>query len=216
MNGTTVVKFSITTTAGTYAKDRFRIVFAPSLALPVTFTSVKAYRLGPDVNVEWNVENELNINNYMVEKSTDGVHFNTLAVRAASNNGGLSASYLVADDRPVIGNNYYRIRSNDHDGKTTLTQVVKVFVGTLKRDITIYPNPVTDGAIHLQFMNEPEGKYGIRLVNKEGQVIMNRQINRMDGSNTELIKWDFKLAHGMYQLEITKPDGTTKTINVMY
>ena len=40
-----------------------------------------------------------------------------------------------------------------------LTQVVKVLMGTLKQDIAIYPNPITDGMIHLQFMNEPAGKY---------------------------------------------------------
>ncbi len=89
-------------------------------------------------------------------------------------------------------------------------------MGTLKQDINIYPNPITDGMIHLQFMNEPEGKYLLRLMNKAGQVILSRQVTRMHGNNTELIKWDYNLAHGMYQLEVTKPDGSVKNINVLY
>ena len=70
--------------------------------------------------------------------------------------------------------------------------------------------------IHLQLVNQPEGKYGIRLFNKLGQVIISRQVIHTEGSSTELIKWDYNLAHGMYKLEVTKPDGSVKTINVMY
>ncbi len=218
MDGITTADITIVNIPGSYASDRFRIVFttAPDVVLPVTFTSVKAYRQAANISVEWKVENEMNINNYSVEKSGDGIHFTTLVVQTATGNGGTSANYQVLDDHPVTGYNYYRIRSNDRDGKTHLTQVVKVLMGSMKRDITIYPNPITDGMIHLQFMNEPEGKYGIRLLNKLGQIILRKEVTRMDGSNTELIKWDFNLAHGMYQLEITKPDGGTKTINVMY
>ena len=51
--------------------DRFRIVFAPSVVLPVTFTSVKAYRQDKNINVEWRVENEMNIKQYEVEKSIE-------------------------------------------------------------------------------------------------------------------------------------------------
>jgi hypothetical protein len=34
--------------------------------------------------------------------------------------------------------------------------------------------------------------------------------------STELIKWDYKLAHGIYQPEVTRPDGRVKDINVLY
>ena len=104
----------------------------------------------------------------------------------------------------------------DIDGKIAYTNIVKVLMGSIKQDITIYPNPITDGMIHLQLLNQPEGKYGLRLINKIGQIIVSKQINHAEGSSTELIKWDFNLAHGMYKLEVTKPDGSVKNINVLY
>ena len=58
LSGSTVVNFNIVNIAGSYATDRFRIVFAPAVVLPVTFTSVKAYRQDKNINVEWRVENE--------------------------------------------------------------------------------------------------------------------------------------------------------------
>jgi len=191
-------------------------VFSPIVVLPVTFTSVKAYRQDKNINVEWKVENEMNIKQYAVEKSINGTQFTTLAVKEATANGGRSASYSITDVNPVEGYNYYRVKSVDVNGKAEFTNVVKVQMGSMKQDITIYPNPITDGMIHLQLMNQPAGTYGVRLLNKLGQVILSRKISHAEGSSTELIQWDFNLAHGMYQLEVTKPDKSVKSINVLY
>ena len=216
MGGSTEVNFNIENIAGSYAADRFRIVFAPLKALPVTFTSIKAYRVDKNINVEWRVENEMNVKQYEVEKSTNGTQFTTMAIQAATANGGSSSVYVSTDIKPVEGYNYYRVKSVDINGKTAYTNVVKVLMGSLKQDITIYPNPITDGMIHLQLTNQPGGTYGIRLLNTLGQVIVSKEVTHVEGSSTELIKWDYNLAHGMYKLEVTKPDGTVKDINVLY
>ena len=216
MTGGTDVNFNMVNIPGAYAADRFRIVFEPLKALPVTFTSIKAYKQDKNITVEWRVDNEMNMKQYEVEKSTNGTDFTTITLQAATGNNGGSVAYVASDGGPVEGYNYYRVKSVDANGKISYTNVVKVLIGTLKHDITIYPNPITDGMIHLQLVNEPEGKYKIRLLNKLGQLIVQKQITHAGGNATELIKWDYNLAHGMYQLEITRPDGTVKDINVMY
>ena len=216
LNGSTVVNFNVTNIAGSYAPDRFRIVFTPAVILPVTFASIKAYRLDQNINVEWKVDNEMNIKQYEVEKSIDGAQFIKVAVTSAAANGGRSATYVITDAKPVEGYNYYRIKSIHINGEVTYTNVIKVLMSSAKQDITINPNPVTDGIIHLLLTNQPEGKYTIRLLNKLGQVIVSKQISHGAGSSIELIKSDYSLAHGMYQLEITRPDGSGKDINVMY
>ena len=216
MTGSTDVNFTVANVTGSNAANRFMIVFEPLKALPVTFTSIKAYKQDKNINVEWRVDNEMNMKQYEVEKSTNGTQFSSIAVKAATANNGGSAVYVIADANPVEGYNYYRVKSVDVNGKLSYTNVVKVLMGSMKQDITIYPNPITDGMIHLQLMNMPEGKYNIRLLNKLGQLIVQKQITHAGGNATELIKWDYNLAHGMYQLEVTKPDGTVKDINVMY
>jgi hypothetical protein len=153
---------------------------------------------------------------YEVEKSTNGIQFTTLSVKEATANQGHSASYTTADVNPVEGYNYYRVKSMDINGKIKFTKVVKVLIGNIKKEITIYPNPLTDGMIHLQLMNQSQGNYGIRLLNKAGQVMVSKQIHHSEGRSTEDIKWDYNLAHGMYQLEVTKPDGTRTSINTIY
>ncbi len=210
---TRYIDFNIENTAASYVPGRFRIVFNISGALPVTFTSIKAYRQNRNINIEWNVENEMNIKNYTVEKSNDGVHFKPLITVAATRS---AADYQAMDDHPETGYNYYRIRSNDNNGKANYSKIVKVWMGNLQHEFTVYPNPATDGIINLQFVNQPAGKYGIRLLNKLGQVMLSKQIVHNEGSSNETLQLNHFISHGIYHLEITKPDTKKENIKVLY
>ena len=212
LNGSTIADFNIVNIPGSYAANRFSIVFTPSLVLPVTFTSVKAYQQNKDIAVEWKAENESNLKQYNVEKSVDGNHYATAKTVAANN--AAQSNYNWLDVNPSEGYNYYRILSTDVNGKTAYSAIVKVYMGKGKQTISVYPNPVINGTINLQLTNQPAGEYGIRLLNKIGQVMISKQINHAEGSSTETIQLDKYSAHGIYQLEVAKPDGSKTNINV--
>ena len=214
LNGSTIADFNIVNIPGSYAADRFRIVFTPALVLPLSFTSVKAYPKNKDIAVEWKVENESNLKQYDVEKSVDWNHYAT-ANTVAANNAALS-NYNWLDVHPSEGYNYYRIRSTDVNGKTAYSTVVKVFMGKGKQSISIYPNPVINGSINLQLTNQPGGMYGLRLLNNMGQVMITKQVNHAGGSSTETIQLDKYTAHGIYQLEVTGPGGNGVNMDVIY
>ena len=135
---------------------------------------------------------------YEAEKSINGAQFTTFAIVPATANNGNSAGYVIPDTRPADGYNYYRIKSMDINGRTGLSNIVKVLMGISKQDITVNTNRITDGIARLQFNNQPAGDYMIRLINKLGQVIVSKQINHADGSSTEIVKWDYNLAPGVY------------------
>jgi len=218
VDGTTDVDFSVTSAAASYAANRFMIVFSQLGTLPVTFTSVKAYSRDKNIEVQWTVENEMNMKQYETEKSTDGSRFTSLSITAAAVNGGHSANYLVTDTHPTDGYNYYRVKSVDINGKAAYSSIVKVMIGggTGSQAISVYPNPVVNGIINLQLNNQPQGNYGIRLINKAGQTIRQKQIQHAGGSSTESITLDKYLPRGIYQLEVTKPDGDKSIISVIY
>jgi hypothetical protein len=214
LNGSTVTDFNIVNIPGSYAPGRFRIVFRQLIILPVTFTSVKAYQQNKNIAVEWIAENESNLGQYNVEKSVDGNHYVPVKTIAANNS--VLSNYSWLDVNPSEGYNYYRIVSKDKNGKTAHSVVVKVLIGKGEQDISIYPNPVINGTINLQLNNQPAGMYGLRLLNNIGQVMMSKQINHAEGLSAEKIQLDKSSAHGIYQLEVTRPDGNTINIKVIY
>jgi hypothetical protein len=214
LEDSTIVNFSVDKVKQSFAANRFDIIFKPEVILPVSITSVAASVKEKDIEVKWTVINEKNVHQYEVERSTDGVQFVKVASIAATNSG--TANYTWLDKNVLSGYYYYRIKSIDNKGREQYSETVKVLIGTDKPVITIYPNPIRNGIINLHFLNLPAGAYGIRLMNQLGQIIVSKQVVRMGGSSTESIQWDYNLSHGIYQLQITLPDGGVKMIKVLY
>jgi len=213
INGATAYDFNVINVPGSWNPLRFMIVFKQAVVLPVTFTSIKAYQVSREIAVEWKVENETNIKQYEVERSTDGQHFNEATTVTGVHNNNSTAGYQWLDVAPAAGNNYYRIRSISVDGVTEYSSVVKVIIGGQSSQMIVYPNPVTGGNINLHFVNQPKGKYSIRLTNKLGQLMMVKQIEHQEGSSTKALQVKL-LARGTYQLQVTKPDMSNTNINI--
>ena len=213
MGGVTNISFDITGAAASKAAHRFRLVFKAALGpVPVTFVKINAIKDGNTVKVTWDVANEINLQKYVVMKSADGNTFHDLAeVKAAG-----SKQYSLTDDKPMNGFNYYRIRSVDKDGSQSFSTIAKVWMGGGEMKIGVFPNPIRNGVVKLRFENAMPGKYVIRLYNPGGQTIVSKEISIAGGAYSESIPWDYKMAHGTYQLEVTKPDGSRKMIIVMY
>ncbi|MEO6681827.1 MAG: T9SS type A sorting domain-containing protein, partial [Ginsengibacter sp.] len=213
LNGSTDYDFTIENIPGSYASDRFRIVFHAAFGpLSVTFISVNATESEGDIQVKWKVENENGIQAYKVEKSSDGLSF----YEVAHINAGNLNEYNWTDKNAYTGNNYYRINSIGLNGKDEISRTVKVLIQADPSKISIYPNPITNGVVNVHLSNQPSGKYSIRLLNPAGQIIVHKVVTHIQGNSSHAIKWDYKMARGMYQIEVTKPDGLVHMIKVVY
>ncbi|MEO7046936.1 MAG: T9SS type A sorting domain-containing protein, partial [Ferruginibacter sp.] len=213
--GKTIEDFAVTSDAGSFAATRFRIIYKTMAALPVTIVSFTGDQENNVVHLHWQVTNEININKYQLEKSLDANHFSLFAERPAVADA-ISATYLATDESPAVGTNYYRLKIVDNNGKYTYSQVIKVQVAAQKSSISVFPNPITDGIIRLQFLNQPKGKYIIRLMNNLGQLIMQKQMVFQEENFTVPVNWNYNLSKGIYQLQVVRPDGSIKELKVLY
>lgn len=89
----------------------------------------------------------------------------------------------------------------------------KPVVANPKSSIVIYPNPVYNGNVALQFNNMPKGIYIVKLLNALGQIIINKQINYAGGSGAQNIS--VNKIKGTYLIEVTKPDNSKQTNKVV-
>lgn len=208
--------FKILNAAPSYAANRFRIVFKQAVVLPVTVTSIKAYPKNKFINIEWHVENEINMKQYEVEKSVDGMSFTPLTSILARGNNNSAESYVASDVQPQPGYNYYRIKIVNLDGHLAYTNIVKVLMGNAKEEISIYPNPLVNNMLSIQLNSALTGKYYINIYNSSGQQVMRTSIDHAAGNSTELISLDKNLTHAVYNLEIIKPDNSVFKEQVIY
>ncbi len=204
LNGITSIPFSINSDPASYAANRFSIVFATNVVLPVTIKSVKAYRLQNNINVEWKTENEINIKQYEVERSADGRFFSKINTTLSTALNGGSATYTFIDIDPFVGNNYYRIRSIDVDGKAGYSNTEKVFMTFLKAipAVSVNSNPVTGKMISMQFNNIKKGNYILQLFNSNGQLLASKTIQYNGTNSAESLELSEKFAKGKYELKL--------------
>ncbi len=196
--------FSVTNNAASYAADRFQIIFRPMAPLPVTFKGINAVKKQQLVKVNWEIDNEVNVKQYSVERSGDGVSFSEIGTIPAAK----KSSYSFDDAQPLNGVNYYRVVSVDVDGKKGYSSVVNVVIEIMsKTQMNVYPNPVVGNNIHLRMNINTKGIYYLIVKNPLGQVIDSRKVNLVGGEQAIDIVPESKLATGVYTIEVTQPNG---------
>jgi len=201
----TVADITVNSDSASAAPARLSIIFKSATPLPVSFTSIHAYAENGDVLLKWEVEDERNIMQYEIEKSLDGNTFTKLENVVATN--GASNSYHWIDQNAAAGYNFYRIRSMDANGKAAYSEIVKAFIGNRISGIIVYPNPVKNGVVNLQFNQQPAGKYRIRIITESGEVVLSKVIMHEESSSTEIIRCG-NFIKGICRVEITKISTT--------
>ena len=211
LSGNTTVNFTVDANAASAASNRFRIVFGPGTILPVTFSSVTAYKVNDNIEVDWKVQDDANTVKYEVEKSINGVDFGI--VNTAFKN--TSGNYSWIDANAYAGKNFYRIKSIALDGSVKYSQVVSVMITKGIIHFTVEPNPVKGNTIHLHFANQPGGNYQFNLTNSAGQLVYSSKLQISNGTASEELKINTVLPTGLYQLQITSPSNNIETQKII-
>ncbi|UAY52773.1 beta strand repeat-containing protein [Ferruginibacter albus] len=199
----TTVSFTVTSDAASSAADRFSVVFDNiSSPVPVRFTSITAAKNSKGVDVMWSVSNETGIKQYVVESSVNGYSFTAIGTVNASDN---TTTYNYTDANTATGAVFYRVKSISLSGEVTYTDIVKVATATASSIKGYFTGSKQLG---LQLINQPSGKYAIKLTTITGQEIFSTQIDHAGGSSTKVINAGNTLAQGVYQLEVVSPNKT--------
>jgi hypothetical protein len=203
--GTTNINFSITSEPASADPFRFSIVIITPRPLPVNLKSFTAMQQAKNIALEWKVSNQVNMLQYEVERSVNGSSFSKVAVLPAT--AGSSFTYNWIDEHTTTGNNFYRIRCIGISGTISYSAIVNVKIGSDLSGINIYPNPVTNNVIALQFTGMQKGIYNIRLLSSMGQVAFTSGITLNSSNATQTIVPPAGLPKGNYYLEIIGPDN---------
>lgn len=101
------------------------VVSSDLTALPVQWLDIKAVRRDNRVMIQWNTADERDVRNYEVERRSVDGSFTTIGSVMPHNNTVIN-TYSLVDERPVSGNNYYRVRQVDANGQYSYSRVVQI------------------------------------------------------------------------------------------
>lgn len=165
------------------------------VVLPVTLSSFRVKKLANDVQLNWSTSQEINSDHFVIERSSDGYGWNSIAAVAASGNSSTERNYEAFDNNPANGINYYRLRQVDRDGSARYSEVKNV---SFSRPfvITVTPNPATS-FINVSIINGNSGIYSIELTDINGRKLLNEKT----GSSTIQLN-SSRLASGLYFIKV--------------
>ena len=212
LSETTDINFDITNDPNSKVADRFMIVFKKFL--PLRFTAITAVRKSDkSINLTWNTENENNIDNYKIERSIDGVNFIEIGSQMPTANNFGNPYYTFYDAKASKEIIYYRIKGNGITGNSIYSNTAKVLAleENNNKQVNIFPNPVTNGNININFEGAVFGNYLITINDFTGQLIKSETFRHQVTGESCIIKIS-NAGGGFYTANIVDETGIKKMI----
>ena len=170
-----------------------RFYFDPNIVMPVSILSFTGTKSGAEALIQWQVSQEINVEKYVIEASADGKTFSSIGSVTATG----SRSYQFTHSKPTDGNNYYRLKSVDKDGKTAYSTIIRLNFGK-DWQVTLSPNPAK-GVLFLQTTRG--GKISVSLYDATGRKVKQFAALEIAASETKQFSLS-SLAKGTYTVEI--------------
>ncbi len=164
-------------------------------ALPAIWDQFTAEKVNVSGLLKWSTLTEQNVDRYAIERSEDGSNYIEIGSVKAKGNSTVKQSYSFTDLKPMSGNNVYRIRSVDHDGKFSYSEARTLNFGLIKNSISVSPNPAHNLAVISLRNNVKPLK--VLLFNSMGQ-----QLGSYNMNNESLTIDVSKLNAGTYFINI--------------
>lgn len=155
--------------AATHGKGVFKGArFSPTL--PVTILSFTGEVKSAANSLQWKVAQEININRYELERSTDGSSFQKIGSVSANNSG----TYTYSDAISSAVSYYYRLKAVENDGTYKYSDIVYLKRSS-KNVLQVLGNPFTN-SMQVQLNFTQYGKSQINLYNATGQLLRSETV----------------------------------------
>lgn len=165
--------------------------------LPVELISFSARLEGAQVNLRWATASETNATSFVVERSSDGKSFSTVATVLAAGTSAVRHDYQATDNGMRNGLNYYRLKQVDLDGTFSYTPVVPVQVGNATSKLEAYGS---QGKLNV-IVQVPGALQQLRVLDTMGRVLYTETVA---AAATELVKRSIPMAAGETRVYIVQ------------
>ncbi len=190
-----------------------RITDASVVALPVSLQLFTGSLENGNSVLNWNTRNEINTDQFIIERSINNITFNSVGTITAKGN--TINNYQFTDfnisNLGAATTIYYRLKMQDKNGSFTYSATVPIKL-SLKASITLLPNPAKN-TVWLQIQQNITEKININISDISGKIFM--QQNSTITSGTTVIPLEVsQLAAGVYFVTI-KGNNKLETLKLV-
>ncbi|MTI39977.1 T9SS type A sorting domain-containing protein [Fulvivirga lutimaris] len=178
-----------------------------SAALPIELLSFIGTELKGKVSLKWSTGSEVNNDYFTIERSSDGLNYQSIATIGGAGNSSEALEYQYVDKDPLFGRSYYRLKQTDFDGASEVFAPIAVDFTSLSTGDITFTNPVMAGEEVTVYLNTDESEnLKLSIFNMVGEKIIDQ--------NFSGVSYSFQLSAdvkpGIYFLKVSS-SSTEKT-----
>ncbi len=179
--------------------DGWSAVVIPLGPLPVSLLSFTGQQINAQHVLNWQTSSEANSSHFELQYSPTGVSFATIGSVLAQGQSNVLTNYTYTHTNPTKGNNYYRLKQIDKDGKYKYSNIILLRILQQKASVLVYPNPTAE-VLNIVLSNYTNtGNVTIKIYDVQGKLITN---NNFKKDNTNITINVTTMAKGIYTLQI--------------
>lgn len=110
--------------------------------LPIELISFEGAAESNKIKLTWATATETNNDYFTIEKSADGIHFNSIGTVDGAGNSLSLKNYSLYDYKPYSTINYYRLKQTDYNESFTYSKIISI-TSENETTYTMFPNPAS-------------------------------------------------------------------------
>lgn len=187
-------------------------------ALHYKFVKFSASKSAKLAKLSWTMMNELNIQQFDLERSKDGIDFVSIATVSPKNNYPMTNLYEYTDEGMLKDTSYYRLKMIDKNNTVTYSERVAMYnvevITGMKEEpnarVVVSPNPVDD--VLLVSYPLMKNKSTLKLYDLMGREVKNMELQVGTTTTSVNVK---ELSTGIYTIALCEERGQCYVIKIL-
>jgi hypothetical protein len=177
--------------------------------LPVTLISFNALYMNGAVNLDWETASEINNSHFELERSVNGLTWNTIGSVAGNGNSQTMIAYAYTDNLQGIvpaGTLYYRLKQVDFNGTFAYSDIKTANIAAQAASVETYPNPTTD-LVNIRWTSANDQSTVLSIKDMSGKELYKEVVSGSGANTRQIDMTQFKT--GTYFVELVSNDTVT-------
>jgi hypothetical protein len=172
--------------------------------LPIELLTFNATPENDNVLLNWSTASETNNDFFTIEKTKDGLTFETVAILNGAGNSTQLNNYHCIDQHPYEGVSYYRLKQTDFNGQFTYSEFKSVEYFSEENLFSVFPNP-GNGIINVVCPGSKDELVMLEIIDNMGRIVRHEEL-----TIGELEQHALNLQQGVFSLLVTR--GSTRFV----
>jgi hypothetical protein len=178
-----------------------------NLPLNIDYLTFEAQSKPNQVHLQWHTSTENKIKYFAIEKSTNGIKFDSVNVMNAYGGLGIARDYEFYDYPQYSNDYFYRLKIVNDIGDAVTSKVVKVsFDNGASLESFSFPNPSAySQIININVFNNKGKTINVSVTNTDGVTVYQYPFNAIKGTN--YLRIPNRFAAGLYRISVVPDVG---------